>query len=79
MDNRILTAPATSIIENLIDVQKGESASLLESPPHWTLSHVGGKGMIGGIFVTPDWIGEYGRWQLQVQHSAWQHNNLRVL
>ena len=58
MDNRILTAPATSIIENLIDVQKGESASLLESPPHWTLSHVGGKGMIGGIFVTPDWIAE---------------------
>ena len=59
MDNHILRAPATPIIENLIDLQRGESGSLLESPPHWTLSHVGGKGMIGGIFVTPDWIGEY--------------------
>ena len=58
MDNRILTAPATSIIENLIDLQKGESASLLESPPHWTLSRIVGKGMIRGIFVTPDWIAE---------------------
>ena len=59
VDNRILTAPATPIIENLIDLQKGESGSLLESPPHWILSRVVGKGMIGGIFVTPDWIGEY--------------------
>ena len=58
MDNRILTAPATSIIENLVDVQKGDSASLLESPPHQALSGVVGKGMIGGIFVTPDWIAE---------------------
>ena len=59
MDNRILTAPATSIIENLVDVQKGESASLLESPPHWTLSRVVGKGMIGGIFATPERIAYY--------------------
>ena len=68
MDNRILTAPATSIIENLIDVQKGESASLLESPPHWTLSRVVGKGMIGGVFVTPDWIAENenGSFSLQI-------------
>ena len=59
MDNRILTAPATPIIENLIDLQKRESASLLESPPHLALSRAVGKGMIGGIFVTPDWIAEH--------------------
>ena len=59
MDNRILTAPATSIIENLIDIQKDESASLLDSPPHLALSRVVGRGMIGGIFITPDWIAEY--------------------
>ncbi len=58
MDNHILTAPATSIIENLIDVQKEESANLLESPPHLALSRVVGRGMIGGVFVTPDWIAE---------------------
>ena len=59
MDNRILTAPATSIIESLVDVQKGESASLLDSPPHLALSRVVGEGMIGGIFATPDRIGYY--------------------
>ena len=59
MDNRILTAPATSIIENMIEVQKGESASLLDSPPHLALSRVVGKGMIGGIFATPERIAHY--------------------
>ena len=59
VDNRILTAPATPIIENLIDLQKGESASLLESPPHLALSRVVGDGLIGGIFVTPTWIADY--------------------
>ena len=59
MDNRILTAPATSIIENMIEVQKGESASLLDSPPHLALSHVVSKGMIGGIFATPERIANY--------------------
>ena len=58
MDNRILTAPATSILENLIDVQKGESASLLDNPPHLALSRIVGDGMMGGIFVTPSWIAE---------------------
>lgn len=59
MDNRILTAPATSIIENLIDLQKKESASLLESPPHWILSRTIGEGLIGGVFATPAWIAEH--------------------
>ena len=59
MDNRLLTAPATSIILGLIDVQKEKSASLLESPPHLALSRVVGQGMIGGVFVTPDWIAEH--------------------
>ncbi len=69
MDNRILAAPATPVIENLIDVQKGEFASLLESPPHLALSRVVGEGMIGGIFVTPNWIAEHaaGSYRIQVR------------
>ena len=46
MDNRIFTAPATSIIENMIDVQKGESANLLDSPPHLALSRAVGLSMV---------------------------------
>ena len=59
MDNRLITAPATSIIENLIDLQKGEAGSLLDSPPHLALSRAVGDGLIGGVFLTPDWIAEY--------------------
>ena len=59
MDNRLITAPATSIIENLIDLQKGKAASLLGSPPHLALSRAAGDGLIGGVFLTPDWIAEH--------------------
>ena len=68
MENRILTAPATYILHNLIDLQKGESPSLLQSPSHLALSRIVGKGMMGGIFITPDWIveNENGSFSLQI-------------
>ena len=83
MDNRILAAPATPVIENLIDVQKGESTSLLESPTHLSLARALGKGMIGGIFATPERIAYYatGNFRLQmlvgnVQWSEFDHKAL---
>jgi len=56
VEDQLLTAPATEIVEKLIDVQQGKAASLLDSKPHATLAKAVGEGLMGGVFVTPQWI-----------------------
>jgi len=58
VDDQVLAAPATFILEDLVDVQKGDSPSLLESPPHLALVRAVGDGMVGGVFLTPEWVTE---------------------
>ena len=56
--DQVLATPATSILEDLIDIQKGDSPSLLESPPHLALARAVGDGMVGSVFLTPEWVTE---------------------
>ncbi len=58
-DDRILAAPATFIIEDLIDVRAGDAPNLLESDAHLSLAREVGEGLIGGVFVTSAWIAEH--------------------
>ena len=52
-----LAAPATGIIEELIDLQnRRPAASLLDSEPHRVLADAIGGRPVGGAFVTPEWI-----------------------
>ena len=57
-DDRILAAPATFIIEDLIDVREGDAPNLLESEAHLSLAREVGEGLIGGAFLPPAWIAE---------------------
>ena len=63
-NDRILAAPATFIIEDLIDVREGDAPSLLESEAHLSLAREVGEGLIGGVFITPAWIAEHCNWPL---------------
>ena len=58
-DDRLLAAPATFIIEDLIDVREGDAPSLIESQAHLLLARGIGQGLIGGVFITSDWIAEH--------------------
>ncbi len=51
-DDRMLAAPATFIIEDLIDVREGDAPNLLESEAHLSLAREVGEGLIGGAFIT---------------------------
>ena len=59
VDDQVLATPATSILEDLIDVQNGSAPSLLDSSPHLALARAVGDGMIGGVFLTPEWVAEH--------------------
>ena len=55
-----MAAPATGIIEELIDLQNQRlTASLLNSQPHRVLADAVGGRPVGGAFVTPEWIMKY--------------------
>ena len=58
LEDQILAAPSTEILEQLIDANRGESPNLLESEPHRTLIQAIGEGLIGGAFMPPHWIVE---------------------
>ena len=58
LEDQILAAPSTGILEQLIDANRGESPNLLESEPHRTLIQAIGEGLIGGAFMPPHWIVE---------------------
>ena len=58
LDNQIIAAPSTGILEQLIDANRGESPNLLESEPHRALVQAIGEGLLGGAFMPPDWIVE---------------------
>lgn len=58
LDDQILAAPSTGIIEQLIDANRGESPNLLESEPHRALTVAIGEGLLGGAFMPPHWIVE---------------------
>ena len=57
-DNRMLAAPATFIIENLIDVREDDAPNLLESDAHLSLAREVGESLIGGGFLAQTWIAE---------------------
>ena len=57
-DDRMLAAPATFIIEDLIDVREGDAPNLLESEAHLSLAREVGEGLIGGGFLAQTWIAE---------------------
>ena len=55
-----MAAPATGIMEELIDLQNQRPmASLLDSQPHRALADAVGGRPVGGVFVTPEWIVKY--------------------
>ena len=56
--DRMLAAPATFIIKDLIDVREGDVPNLLESEAHLSLAREVGEGLIGGAFLPPAWIAE---------------------
>ena len=54
-----LAAPATGILEELIDLQTGHpGASLWDSQPHRVLVDAIGGRPVGGAFITPKWVME---------------------
>jgi hypothetical protein len=56
LDDWLIAAPATGIMERLIDASTGESPTLLQSEPHRVLAETVGRGMVGGAFITPNSI-----------------------
>jgi len=54
--DRLLVASTSEIMSTLIDVQRGETPSLLDSRPHRGLAEAIGEEMLGGAFVGPQWI-----------------------
>ena len=58
LDDQIVAAPSTGILEQLIDANRGESPNLLESEPHRALTVAIGEGLLGGSFMPPHWIVE---------------------
>ena len=58
LDDLIVAAPSTGIIEQLIDANRGESPDLLESEPHRALTAAIGEGLLGGAFMPRSWIVE---------------------
>jgi len=54
--DRLLVATTSGIMESLIDVQRGEAPSLLDSRPYSSLAEAVGEEALGGAFVGPQWI-----------------------
>jgi len=54
--DRLLVATTTEIMEDLIDVQRGEAPSLLDSAPYRGLASAAGKQVLGGVLISPQWI-----------------------
>ena len=68
LNDQIVAAPSTGILEQLIDANHGASPNLLESEPHRTLVHAIGEGLVGGAFMPPRWIVE--NWNTANTRSA---------
>ncbi len=58
IENSVLAAPATEIIENLIAAQQTDSQTPSTSSPHSALAKAVGNGMVSGAFFGPEWIAE---------------------
>lgn len=58
LENQIVAAPSTEILEQIIDANHGVSPNLLESEPHRALIEAIGEGLLGGAFMPPRWIVE---------------------
>ncbi len=58
IENSVLAAPATEIIENLIAAQQTDSQTPSTSSPHSALAKAAGNGMVSGAFFGPEWIPE---------------------
>ena len=52
----VLAAPATGIIEALIEAGRGASETLARSFPHSVLASVAGGELVNGAFFTPQWV-----------------------
>jgi hypothetical protein len=61
MNDWLLAAPATEILEDMIDLQTGEAASLHDSQRHQALAAALGDEVLAGALVTPQWVTE--EWQ----------------
>ena len=58
LEDSILAAPATEIIESLIAAQQRDSQTLMDSVPHSSLANAAGEGLVSGAFFGPTWIVE---------------------
>ena len=56
LDQWLAAARSTGIVAKLIDVQRGDASSLLESESHRALAEAVGEGLIGGAFLPPQWV-----------------------
>ncbi len=52
----LLAASATDTLKKLIEVQNEEALNLLDSKRHQALAEAVGEGLLGGAFLTPQWI-----------------------
>ena len=58
LEDSILAAPATGIIESLIAARQPGSQTLMASLPHSSLTNAAGDGLVSGAFFRPQWIAE---------------------
>ena len=58
LENSIIAAPATEIIERLIAARQTDSRTLMDSVPHSSLVRAAGEGLVSGAFFGPRWIVE---------------------
>lgn len=55
-DDWLLAGPTTDIVKMLIDAEQRVAPTLLDSRPHVALANAIGEGLLGGAFMTPQWI-----------------------
>ena len=58
LGDSILAAPATGIMESLIEARQGDSQTLMASLPHSSLANAAGGELVSGAFFRPQWIAE---------------------
>ena len=58
LEDTVLAAPATGIIEGLIAARQEASKTLADSLPHLSLVDAAGNGLVTGAFLTPQWLTE---------------------
>ena len=56
LEEKLLAAPSTGIIEGLIAAQDGAAPSLMDSGAHRALAEAAGEGLISGAFMPEQWI-----------------------